>query len=396
MNYLKWGIGIFVIGIAIVIWGAVTQWKFIPNKNSGSSPGPSPGSPKPVKNVIWHVNSKMGSVNKFPWDPNYKMKGMIENFIVGIWPVGGAAGPNTGDIIDEDSLIKIAKDYATKVGANVHFYLLPNQVGFKPLKTPADIVWGIDAQMHVLQTHGVKCEGVLLEDEELYGSGGTIVKANQITAALRSQWVNTMKKLKVISGTNTKIARYTGGDVLKTIKTYDSPTSPLSTPSGPLAPNCDFIWPDSYEPGWVGAFGHWKTSPLQHCPNPPGPKDYLGCPVLPGIQKKYNYFLETSSKPCCAGTAYLSPSNSRYCVDGKDWGPINNDLLNINTFIKDPANGSIIFAAGGPGADLGIRYSSPDNCSSANGALFDVVAGFNKAYGQNWGLIPGNSIALYG
>ena len=282
MNYLKWGIGIgiFVIGIAIVIWGAVTQWKFIPNKNSGSSPGPSPGSAK-VKNVIWHVNSKMGSVSKFPWDPNYKMKGMIENFIVGIWPTWhnnleikalATSQTATGGIMDAGSLIKLAKNYAQSINANFVPYLLPAISGWdKKISTAEDLLDGIDGQFGILkELFNVECKGVLIEQEEHYMSKDNMpnvnvnIMATQLFAAMKSPWVKT-KKLKYIPK-DFKIAWSEQGPMPpQSIQGYDSANSKISNLGKPLDSTPDFTWPDSYEANWVGGWGHWNVPLLKSC-----------------------------------------------------------------------------------------------------------------------------------
>ena len=97
---------------------------------------------------------------------------------------------------------------------------------------------------------------------------------------------------------------------------------------------------------------------------------------------------------CCAGSAKGDgdPLIGRYCVPAGKWGPLSHDMLNTSN-----PSFQAIFVASGPGGDFAIKNSGTNCKPDPNvNVLFDLVNGYISAYGKDWKMPLGNSLALYG
>ena len=399
-----------------------------PSKSPSHHKSPSTRSIRPVtgpflENVIWHINNATGKeLKNFPWDPTNKMKGRIKNFIVGIWPTWTQADYNnivekypkykdiipkqssgTGGIMPASDLIKLSRTYAHSIGANFIPYLLPSSSGFGKIDTAGDILMNLDGQMVVLKdVYGVDCQGLLLEQEANWGKD---VTSTVLVAATRATWASSLSPIFI--NDNTKIAWYGKGPANNIEHSFPTKDSQITSMTGPSIRGADFTWPDTYEATWVGGTGHFTQPLVEACANPTG-KDHMGCPVLPQINDKYGLFLESKDKPCCAGWSLLTPHAGRYCIPAEKWGPLGKAYLNLGVSSEeDLHNTPEIFVAAGPGGDLAIQYSGQGAETSAHpefpkcietipSPLYDLVVGYNNAYGDDWKLRNGNSLALYG
>ena len=105
----------------------------------------------------------------------------------------------------------------------------------------------------------------------------------------------------------------------------------------------------------------------------------------------------TNNPVCCAGNATGDDDDpksprGRYCVPADKWGPLSHDMLNTSS-----PSLQAIFVASGPGGDFAIKNSGT-NCKPHpnTNILFDLVTGYVSAYGKDWKMPQGNSLALYG
>ena len=405
--------------------------------------------------LFWHVNNAMGTgLSKFPWDPNFKMKGKIKYFIVGIWPTWTTDNFNyiinkygsqyknclaseqtaTGGIEDAISLIILCQKYADSVGAQFVPFLLPPLKGWSNnIKTAGDVLTGIDGQLLIMKDiYNCPCQGVLIEGEEHYmknipevnvETGKEItpsLMADHIFCAMRSSWSNDYiksKNLKLVSDTLT-IAWSEQGP-MDSIKTYPSASTKWwydfqgeggKGNDNKTISSCEFTWPDSYEGNWTAPvghpkLGHWKPPGLlQNCKDS---DNKGGCKPLDKYKNKYRLFKETSDEPCCAGFAkgFTNDSIGRYCMPPGKYGSLTKNEL---FFPMDQLKQSI-FTVGGPGSDLGIQYSGfgSENASLGGGptckkysstVLRDLYDNFSDTsnYGKFWNMKFGNSLAIYG
>lgn len=488
-------IGFVIVGIIIPLISFLIY--YIHSKKSGSSgntPGDKPGdhgnspeNPIPPRNPIapgdisdikvstkpmalsglnnydgiaylfWHVNNAMGTgLSKFPWDPDFKMKGKIKYFIVGIWPTWTTNNFNyiinkygshyknclaskqtaTGGIEDAISLIILCQKYADSVGAQFVPFLLPPLKGWSNnIKTAGDVLTGIDGQLLIMKDiYNCPCQGILIEGEEHYmdsipevnvwtgkeisQTGHASLMADHIFCAMRSSWSKDYiksKNLKLVSDTLT--VAWSEQGPMDSIKTYPSASTKWwydfqgegKGNDNKTISSCEFTWPDSYEGNWTAPvghpkWGHWKPPGLlKNCKE--GNKG--GCEPLDEYKNNYGLFKETSDKPCCAGFAkgFTNDSIGRYCMPPGKYGSLTKNEL---YFPMDQINQSI-FTVGGPGSDLGIQYSGlgSENASLGGGppcdkysrtVLWDLYNNFSDTsnYDKFWNMKFGNSLALYG
>ena len=395
--------------------------------------------------LFWHVNNAMGiDLASFPWDPLFKMKNKIEYFIVGIWPTWtkddythiiskyGNKYENclaeeqlaTANIEKTVNLILLCQEYAKQVGAQFVPFLLPAINGWSSkIQTAQDILLGIDGQLLIMEEiYHCPCQGVLLEGEEHYmditiNNEKNSLMADKIFASLRATWtssVNTQYKYTTKDNKNTKdiyIAWSEQGPMksIRCFSTKDTPwDSDISKSITKTINGAEFTWPDSYEGNWSGGFGHWKPPGLLSSCN--SDKNPDGCPPLQTMYDNYSMVKETNTSSCCAGWAkgYGNSDIGRYCVPANKFAQLTKDQLIMTDKLQT------IFAAGGPGADLGVKFSGLGSGNSAlgvgspcsgsdtnilenNTVLSDLFDGFNEIYlDDKWGLKYGKSLALYG